>query len=197
MKLRSRLCLHCCLELLSALSLVEACAVLFNYPCCSSIYAFAQYIDQEHIIQFRTTMAAADSINKTLPKSLRILCFGDSLTAGYTMYGLEHHPYADHLRVGLEHMLTSSDIQTEVAGFSGDQVQGSYLNRIKRKCPVTQGRLYDWVIIMGGTNDLAWGQEPEQIYEGLGRFPASKLHSPLHCRSRTFRCHIIGRLETS
>ena len=26
---------------------------------------------------------------------------------------------------------------------------------------------YDWIIILGGTNDLGWGQTPEAIYENL------------------------------
>ena len=66
-------------------------------------------------------------------------------------------------------MLSTSDIQVDVDGFSGDQVRGSYLPRIKRKCNsiVTP---YDWVIIMGGTNDLGWGQSPDRIYEGLRKF---------------------------
>ena len=114
-------------------------------------------------------MANPEADVKNLPKSLRVLCFGDSLTAGYTKYGYEHYPYADHLRVGLQHMLSSSDIQVEVAGLSGDQVQGQYLNRIKAKCPITEERRYDWVIVMGGTNDLGWGQPPERIYEGLSK----------------------------
>ncbi len=94
-------------------------------------------------------MAEPCKSSQPLPKRLRILCFGDSLTAGYTKYGWEHYPYADHLRVGLEHMLSSSDIEVEVAGLSGDQVQGQYLKRIKAKCPITKERCYDWVIIMG------------------------------------------------
>ena len=105
-------------------------------------------------------------MNDTLPKSLRILCFGDSLTAGYTRYGWEFYPYADHLRTGLQHMLSTSDIEVDVDGFSGDQVRGSYLHRIKRKC-ANAGTPYDWIIVMGGTNDLAWGQSPDMIYEGL------------------------------
>ena len=111
-------------------------------------------------------MAEQSVCKGSLPKSLRILSFGDSLTAGYTRYGLEHYPYADHLRTSLEHDLSSSDIQVEVAGMSGDQVQGSYLSRIKAKC-TTKERRYDWVIVMGGTNDLAWGQPPETIFAGL------------------------------
>lgn len=94
-------------------------------------------------------MAEPCKSSQPQPKRLRILCFGDSLTAGYTKYGWEHYPYADHLRVGLEHMLSSSDIEVEVAGLSGDQVQGQYLKRIKAKCPITKERCYDWVIIMG------------------------------------------------
>ena len=115
-------------------------------------------------------MAQKSTSAETLPKTLRILCFGDSLTAGYTMCGYEHYPYADHLRVGLEHMLCSSQIDVEVAGLSGDQVRGQYLGRIQAKCPITKERRYDWIIIMGGTNDLGWGQRPEAIYEGLSEF---------------------------
>lgn len=119
---------------------------------------------------FGFMMADIKTYAKTLPKNLRILCFGDSLTAGYTMCGYEHHPYADHLRTSLEHMLNSSDVQVEVAGLSGDQVQGQYLRRIKAKCPISKEPKYDWIIIMGGTNDLGWGQQPETIYEGLSKF---------------------------
>ncbi|CAF9936277.1 MAG: hypothetical protein ALECFALPRED_006751 [Alectoria fallacina] len=113
-------------------------------------------------------MAESGAMIDPLPKSLRILCFGDSLTAGYTSYGWEFHPYADHLRVGLQHTLSISDIEVDVAGLSGDQVQGSYLPRIRAKCANTDSP-YDWIIIMGGTNDLAWGQSPDTIYEGLSK----------------------------
>ena len=79
---------------------------------------------------------------------------------------MEFYPYADHLRVGLQHMLSTSDIEVDVDGFSGDQVRGNYLPRIKRKCANTETP-YDWIIAMGGTNDLGWGQSPDAIYEGL------------------------------
>ena len=70
-------------------------------------------------------------------------------------------------------MLATSDIEIDVDGRSGDQVRGSYLPRIKMKCADSETP-YDWIIVMGGTNDLAWGQSPDIIYEGL-----RKLHR--HC----------------
>ena len=131
-------------------------------------------------------MAEPSAMNDTLPKSLRILCFGDSLTAGYTSRGWEFYPYADHLRTGLQHMLSTSDIDVDVAGMSGDQVQGNYLRRIERAC-ANAGTPYDWIIVMGGTNDLAWGQSPDAIYEGLRKLSLPLSYScrlpkaPLHC----------------
>jgi lysophospholipase L1-like esterase len=145
---------------------VEACSVFPYYACCSTT---ATFLNQSYIPYFETTMGPTGGKNVTLPRSLQILCFGDSLTAGYTSYGGEHYPYADSLRKGLEHMFSSSNVKVEVAGLSGDQVQGQYLQRIQEKCPTDKGRLYDWILIMGGTNDLGWGQTPEVIYEGLSK----------------------------
>lgn len=125
--------------------------------------------DPRRILHFRTTMSGMSESRRVIPKSLRVLCFGDSLTAGYTMSGCTFSPYANHLQASLEHILASSDIQIEVAGVSGDQVQGQFLRRIRAKCQANCEPHYDWVIVMGGTNDLAWGQQPGQIYEGLSK----------------------------
>lgn len=120
--------------------------------------------------------------SEALPKSLRILCFGDSLTAGFTKNGEEHHPYADHLRAGLQHTRFVSDVKIDVAGFSGDTVvQGLYVRRMKRSCEVAGDNPYDWIIVMGGTNDLAWGEHPDVIYNGLSKASSCLFHilSPL------------------
>ena len=85
------------------------------------------------------------------------------------MMGLENYPYADHLRVGLQHMLSTSDIQVDVEGRPGDQVRGLYFKRLKLKLEAAAETPYDWIIIMGGTNDLGWGQQPTEIYQNLSR----------------------------
>ena len=131
------------------------------------------------LISLYSSLEAGMALSDKLPKRLRILCFGDSLTAGYTSMGTEHYPYAVHLRTGLQQMLNTPDIDVEIAGLSGDQVQGQYLKRIRAACTGNTCSNYDWIIIMGGTNDLGWGQKPEAIYAGLGTL------SPF--------CHFISR----
>ena len=103
-------------------------------------------------------------------KSLRILCFGDSLTAGYTRYGLEHYPYADYLDTTLRKFLPSTKIAIDTEGLSGDRVKaGLFLRRIEGKVAKAAKNPYDWVIVLGGTNDLGWGEGPEDVHEGLSR----------------------------
>ena len=98
---------------------------------------------------------------------LRILCFGDSLTAGYSQFGMLHFPYAVHLKEKLQAAFPSLEIHIDVEGMSGAQVRGEYLGRLNRACSKVQDQPYDWIIAMGGTNDIGWGGQPEEIYEAL------------------------------
>ncbi|KAI1383056.1 SGNH hydrolase [Hypoxylon trugodes] len=105
------------------------------------------------------------------PPSLRILCFGDSLTAGYPA----SQPYAEKLKEKLEDALlvhSYSEIEYEVEGVPGDLVtRGSYLQRMRDSWRIaTQAKEpYDWTIVLGGTNDLGWGCTPEDIVAALKR----------------------------
>ncbi|KAL1968087.1 hypothetical protein VTN77DRAFT_2217 [Rasamsonia byssochlamydoides] len=103
---------------------------------------------------------------------LRILCFGNSLTAGYWHYGLEDpHPYALTLKEQLlssELFPTTTKISIDVDGLPGDLAvspPGRFLERMRAGCSKTT---YDWVIVLGGTNDLGYGTFPaSQIYAAL------------------------------
>lgn len=104
-------------------------------------------------------------------KTLRILCFGDSLTAGWSVWGTRLDPYSEHLQAPLERLLWSTNVIVDVDGVAGDRViapPGQYLRRMNARCEKAIAAPYDWFIIMGGTNDLGWGSSPEEIYESLG-----------------------------
>ena len=108
-------------------------------------------------------------------KNLRILCFGDSLTAGYTMMGYAHYTYSEVLEGVLERFFPSTRITIDISGLSGDQVVGPssmFLRRMEGKTAkaAAERAPYDWVIVLGGTNDIARFETPEDIYDGLSKF---------------------------
>jgi hypothetical protein len=73
----------------------------------------------------------------TTKQPLRILCFGDSLTEGYTDHGISFAPYSDTLLQKLKsHLSLSSryNITVDTDGMSGDQVTGSFLGRMEDRC---------------------------------------------------------------
>ncbi|KAL8715568.1 MAG: hypothetical protein Q9220_000904 [cf. Caloplaca sp. 1 TL-2023] len=118
-----------------------------------------------------TKSPAPKGLNK-----LRILCFGDSLTAGYSSYGMEHYPYAEQVEGRLKEALPETQTTVDVSGLSGDRViAGSYLRRMQGMCEKAKDAPYDWIIILGGTNDLGWSERPDKVYEGLISSSAEKV----------------------
>ncbi|MCJ1293875.1 hypothetical protein MMC34_005432 [Xylographa carneopallida] len=104
------------------------------------------------------------------PAHLKVLCFGDSLTAGYSMFGLYFYPYATHLQAVLQAAFPATTIQTTVEGMSGAQVRGQYTGRLHRACRLAAAGAepFDWVVVLGGTNDLGWGAGAEEVFGALG-----------------------------
>ncbi|KAF9880007.1 GDSL-like Lipase/Acylhydrolase [Colletotrichum karsti] len=110
-------------------------------------------------------------------KTLRIFCFGDSLTAGYTYSGAAYHPYTIALTEKLSKDLSDTQVVAVENGMPGDVVtQGAFAQRFESEVNQPESRdseglenptTYDWVIILGGTNDLALGVTPERIFECL------------------------------
>lgn len=136
-------------------------------------------------------------------RSLRILCFGDSLTSGYADWGAVSHPYSQRLTTVLSRAFPSLQIQAHVDGCPGDMVNVSspssrFLTRIEPKFLTKGGGTpYDWTVILGGTNDLAVGISPEEIYESLKQVWAV----PLSKGGRVLACtvpeawNIEGRMD--
>ncbi|KAH7397924.1 SGNH hydrolase-type esterase domain-containing protein [Cadophora sp. MPI-SDFR-AT-0126] len=108
-----------------------------------------------------------------LANSLRVLCFGDSLTAGHTQGGSLLHPYGISLKSSLEKALPSWNIATDIQGLGGDQAvspPGLFFPRMdKLYSEVHPKAPYDWAVILGGTNDLNQDRLASDIFQALER----------------------------
>lgn len=92
-----------------------------------------------------------------------ILCFGDSLTAGYQTASPEH-PHAEETPYGqvLQERL-GGQARIEISGICGE-VTGEMLLRFRT---AVLDRHPQTVIILGGTNDLGWNADPSEIMRNL------------------------------
>lgn len=111
------------------------------------------------------------------PNEINVLTFGNSLTEGYADFGMTFHPYSIALEKKLSTLLPTHKINITVNGLSGDRVltslNGIFLKRLQSSLPLrkTGTPKYDLVIVLGGTNDLAYligdADGPNKIFEGL------------------------------
>jgi lysophospholipase L1-like esterase len=68
-------------------------------------------------------------------KTLRILCFGDSLTSGYFSWGLGSHPYSLKLEDKLTGAFPNVDVDIVTDGLPGDVATFErFYNRAKVQC---------------------------------------------------------------
>jgi hypothetical protein len=75
-------------------------------------------------------------------KTLRILCFGDSLTYGTTDSYMSAHPYSIALEKRLRQRLASASIEIITDGVPGDMVcSPGFTKRLKIACMPTQTSL--------------------------------------------------------
>uniref|UniRef100_A0A8H7TKU5 SGNH hydrolase-type esterase domain-containing protein n=1 Tax=Bionectria ochroleuca TaxID=29856 RepID=A0A8H7TKU5_BIOOC len=99
------------------------------------------------------------------PKTLHILCFGDSLTSGFCNFGLDERPYSARLQQRLTAEFPGREIHVYTDGEPGELVlNGSWDARLRADL---NKRRYDWVIMLGGTNDLGSVISEDRILEAL------------------------------
>ncbi|CAB4484707.1 SGNH hydrolase [Rhizophagus irregularis] len=97
-----------------------------------------------------------------------ILLLGDSLTVGYTQRNQTYHPYAIQLKKDFEKASIQADIV--VNGQSGDRVvDGRFERRLREslKQQAAKGKSFDWVVILGGTNDCFNRYKSDKIFAAL------------------------------
>ena len=109
---------------------------------------------------------------------IHILCYGDSLTAGFCLRGLKFVPYATTLHTKLS-SLGLHNISIDHFGLSGWTTQQLLKNKDKDTLTDFAGKTgpglskafqrqsYDLLILMAGTNDLGYGFTNEEIFDNL------------------------------
>lgn len=118
---------------------------------------------------------------------IRILCFGDSLTAGSTGIRRKRHPYSITLQQHLDfhhHTLLGRNIlpifEVHNAGIPGERVVDQMFPRLKKILQDARTK-YTWVIILGGTNDLSKYRNSSSMGDYKSIFYALvKLHNMAH-----------------
>jgi len=128
----------------------------------------------------------ADAVAGAGGKPQRILCYGDSLTAGFYNGGTAFEPYGQTMSRELGGMGEQCDVA--VCGLSGktamELVQGlespgmtditGHVGKGLARILAEEGP-FDLVIIMLGTNDLGQGHPPETILNSI-----SQMHAACH-----------------
>ncbi|KXS16671.1 SGNH hydrolase [Gonapodya prolifera JEL478] len=116
---------------------------------------------------------------------LRLLLLGDSLTSGWLLTTEEEHPYSTALTRHLTQAFPQREIETVVSGVPGDTVVGGFMQgfarRLKKRLDeaTTEGRLFNWTVILGGTNDLGAEVPIEDTFSTLKELYSSVLaHNP-------------------
>jgi lysophospholipase L1-like esterase len=88
------------------------------------------------------------STSKPKAKPLRILCFGDSLTEGYSCFGTVMTPYSETLLTELTNKILAGDINRKLEivtdGMSGDLVTvGGFRDRMTKNCALCSFQTLD------------------------------------------------------
>jgi len=92
-----------------------------------------------------------------------ILCFGDSLTAGFQSPTSENPtgqqtPYGDFLQEWL-----GPSVEVRISGICGE-LTGEMMTRFRRDAIQHQP---SHLVLLGGTNDLGWNAQPADIMRNL------------------------------
>lgn len=117
----------------------------------------------------------------------RILCYGDSLTAGFAANGQQFEPYGRAMSERLAVAGTACEV--EVCGLSGRTAREMVATSCTSLTDIVGNKgkglvralqedgPFDLVLIMAGTNDMGHGAKPETILQDLQR-----LHGLCHER---------------
>ncbi|KAL2060197.1 hypothetical protein VTL71DRAFT_9592 [Oculimacula yallundae] len=125
-------------------------------------------------------MASPPPPDPPMTKPLSILSFGASLVEGYSRYGMLMTPFsATTKRVLDERLGKEFEVQVATSGVSGQLVTRGFRERMGElySSPSSDSSPYDWVVFLGGTNDIAYCVAPSKIYAEIRAITAVPLDS--------------------
>lgn len=103
----------------------------------------------------------------------RILCYGDSLTAGTSDGFFVEYPYAPHLQAGLQHQFGEHSVVVRHRGLPGwtaanmvEDLDGPATG-LRAAIQGIQDPALSLVVILAGTNDLGYGVGEEEIFDSI------------------------------
>ncbi|CAB4375814.1 SGNH hydrolase [Rhizophagus irregularis] len=143
----------------------------FDSPTTRPFYQTNQVIVKS-VLRKKRNASVSSTKSHSPRRRYNILLFGDNLTAGWVKnedgYGT-YHPYG--LRVQKRFEDEGLDVEVTVSGVPGECVVQSMEERLKHELE-QPGKWYDWVVILGGTNDVINGYSAWDIYDGLKKLYA-------------------------
>mmetsp|Transcript_10879 Transcript_10879/g.17814 ORF Transcript_10879/g.17814 Transcript_10879/m.17814 type:complete len:351 (-) Transcript_10879:27-1079(-) len=110
--------------------------------------------------------SSSENVGVEGKKIVRILAFGDSLTEG--MYGYprtNYHPYTIQLKKLFQQCRPDLNVEIDNAGVSGEVIKFQLYNRLAEVLSNSKNK-YEWVIILGGTNDIGKAHKKAELLEG-------------------------------
>lgn len=83
--------------------------------------------------------------------------------------GAVYHPYVETLQQMLAMAFPDLEIETVEDGVPGATVKHGFKQRMDKQYPSKKktDESFDWAIVLGGTNDLAYNIKPEEIFNHL------------------------------
>jgi lysophospholipase L1-like esterase len=93
---------------------------------------------------------------------IKILCFGDSLTKGYYLDGHKYCPYSKILEIYLKDYYKHINFQVMEEGKDGECVVDEMEKRLET---ILKDKNFDYVILLGGLNDLG----NDEIIDNIGK----------------------------
>ena len=125
---------------------------------------------------------------------MNVLCFGDSLTAGYHNHGKAFSPYGNHLRQLLTYS-SNIPVNLKIKGIVGEMTHKQMVSRLPEV--LGNNTSFDWVIILGGTNDILHVKNFADDQEFLGQLESvwqpriTKDIEKLHTISHNYNAHTM------